>query len=215
MPHTPRVKSLAYTIDPECWISYSGTSVSHKRDTDARRSAALAAAQWIVDKSPIKENIMPTATVPIAPVREALLAVVNAISKDRALAILEKFEAQTVRELHPHQYADVINACWAALAVAKHVERKHPMTPLKIKLMLHFASVLGPYPVEHVRTSQSYTTFVRELLRDGMIERPTREQRDLYPGWAYKATARGLCYVKALTEVPLPVRTDPVWAMPV
>ncbi len=43
----------------------------------------------------------------------------------------------------------------------------------------------------------------------------SKEQRAEYPGWAYKATMKGQCYIKALTDVPLPVRTDPVWTMPI
>jgi hypothetical protein len=87
------------------------------------------------------------------------------------------------------------------------------MPPMKIKMMLHFATVLGPFTPEHVRRSEAYVTYVKELLRDNMIERPSREQREMFPGWAYKATSRGHAYVKALQTIPLPVRTNPEWSM--
>jgi hypothetical protein len=41
---THRVKLVAYTIDPECWISYSGQPKQFKRAMDARRNAALRQA---------------------------------------------------------------------------------------------------------------------------------------------------------------------------
>ena len=211
MPHSPRVKDLAYQLDPDCWISYSGKSPSFKRSVEARRCAALAKAQRIIDRSPVPEIKMPTATVTIDVVREAVRAAVKVAGKAVALKIIEAYGASVVVNLHPHHYADVLDDCRAAL----RAERENLMTPLKIKMMLHFATVLGPFAPEEVRTSPAYTMFVKELLHDGMIERPTREQRDTFKGWAYKATPKGQCYVKALTRVPLPVRTDPVWAMPV
>lgn len=157
----------------------------------------------------------PTATIPFHAVQTAMLTLCTAGGVTAGRKILAHYGASKVSELHPHDYADVLYACQAALLATTVHEKKKMMTVLKIKLMLHFASVLGPYPVEHVRTSSAYTTFVKELLHEGMIERPTREQREAFKGWAYKATPRGQCYVKALTETPLPVRTDPVWAMPV
>jgi hypothetical protein len=85
---------------------------------------------------------------------------------------------------------------------------------MKIAMMLHFATKREPFVPEHQRTSPAYTTFIKELLRDGMVERPSKAQRREWDGWAYKATSKGQCYVKALGAVPMPVRTDPEWAMP-
>lgn len=157
---------------------------------------------------------MPTATIPVYDVQAAMhmLCAVKDVATGRK--ILDRYNVSKVTALHPHDYAAVLAACRAALTEPAP-KRKTTMPPLKIKMMLHFANVLGPFTPEHVRTSPAYTTYVKELLRDGMIERPTHEQRETFTGWAYKATPRGQCYVKALTNVPLPVRTDPVWAMPV
>lgn len=214
MPYSPRVKSLAYKLDPECWISYSGKAVSDKRDLDARRCAALDDAQRIVDKSPFKDHSMPTATIPVYDVQNAMYALCAIKGVAAGRKILDPYNTSKVTALHPHDYADVLAACRVALAEPAP-KRKTTMTPLKIKMMLHFATVLGPFTPEPMRTSPAYTMYVKELLHDGMIERPTHEQRETFTGWAYKATPRGQCYVKALTNMPLPVRTDPVWAMPV
>lgn len=111
-------------------------------------------------------------------------------------------------------YSLVYNVCRKALFLASREKDATTMPLLKIKLMLHFASVVGPFAPEPTRRSEAYVTFVRELLKDGMIERPTKAQRAANPGWAYKATLRGQCYVKALAELPLPVRTNPEWTMP-
>ena len=161
-------------------------------------------------------------------VREQVRDVMNAHGRAVAVDVLNKVtdgRAHTVPELRPNEWLDVIRACKerrkTEVERVKHITQSwahrspSAMPPLKIKMMLHFGTTLGPYASEPVRTSPAYTTFVKELLRDGMIERPSKEQRAEYPGWAYKATPKGQCYVKALTRVPLPVRTDPVWAMPV
>ena len=39
------VKALAYTLDPECWVSYSGQPRKYKRYIEGRRVAALEKAQ--------------------------------------------------------------------------------------------------------------------------------------------------------------------------
>jgi hypothetical protein len=92
------------------------------------------------------------------------------------------------------------------------------MPPLKISMMLHFYSIVGAFAPDNVRRSESYAQFVRELLRDGMIERPSHQQREQHAGWAYRATDKGRTYVEALTKVPLPVLAAPVapkWIIPV
>ena len=40
-----RVKALAHTLDPECWVSYSGKPKQFKQAMDIRRNAALAKAR--------------------------------------------------------------------------------------------------------------------------------------------------------------------------
>lgn len=87
------------------------------------------------------------------------------------------------------------------------------MTPFNIELMLHFRCSIDPFR-EPARRSDAYVRGVKYLLREGMIERPTNAQRAAHPGWAYKSTAKGNVYVNALTGLPLPVRTNPEWAMP-
>lgn len=85
--------------------------------------------------------------------------------------------------------------------------------PMKINMMLHFYAVVGPYAPESARTSPAYTQFVKELLREGLIERPTKEEREHHPGWAYKATAKGAAWVNAICTVPLPVERTR-WVIP-
>lgn len=89
-----------------------------------------------------------------------------------------------------------------------------PMSPLKLQMMLHFYAVCEPFAPEKTRTSPAYTQFVRELLRDGLIERPTKEQQKKCPGWAYRATEKGRVFVQALLETPMPVAAKPKWVMP-
>jgi hypothetical protein len=78
--------------------------------------------------------------------------------------------------------------------------------PMKIAMMIHFATTVGPYAPEESRTSPAYTKFIQQLLREGMVERPTKRERRMYPGWAYKATEKGKAYVEALRHVQQPVR---------
>ena len=87
---------------------------------------------------------------------------------------------------------------------------------LKIEMMLHFATIVGPFVPEAQRTSPAYTKFVKQLLADDLIERPTEEEREEYQGWAYKATERGLAYVEGLKDVqlPIPVETSTTWIIP-
>lgn len=89
---------------------------------------------------------------------------------------------------------------------------------LKIEMMLHFASKIGPFAPESARTSPAYTRFIKALLRDGLVERPTKAERRKYPGWAYRATDRGKAYVEALRRVGLPeivsTETTTTWTVP-
>jgi hypothetical protein len=85
--------------------------------------------------------------------------------------------------------------------------------PLKVAMLLHFNGAAEAFAPEKTRTSHAYTQFVREMLKDGLIERPTKEQREMYPGWAYKTTAKGTALVNAICSVPNPVaRTR--WIIP-
>ena len=45
MPIDQDVKDRAYTIDPQCWKSYSGKATRHKQRMDSRRNASLVQAQ--------------------------------------------------------------------------------------------------------------------------------------------------------------------------
>lgn len=170
--------------------------------------------------------VLPT----LANVREAVRKVLahpalgHSVAKD-ILKQTSRGRTSIVPELYGYEWPAVIAACERAVKLddddriktiitAWFKRRSTVMPPMKIKMMLHFATTVGPYPSEGERTSTAYVTFVRELLRDGMIERTSREQREAHPGWGYKATPRGQCYIKALTDLPLPVRTDPVWTMP-
>lgn len=90
---------------------------------------------------------------------------------------------------------------------------RYKSSAMKIEMMIHFAVTVEPFSPERCRTSPAYTKFVKELLRDGMIKRPTDEQREEHPGWAYKATDRGRAYVEALKDVQLPV-AETTWSVP-
>ena len=54
MPFEQDVKELAYTLDPACWVSYSGKPRYFKAAMDDRRSATLRQAQETIDR--IKER---------------------------------------------------------------------------------------------------------------------------------------------------------------
>lgn len=45
MAYEQHVKELAYTIDPECWVSYSGKPCEFKSYMDERRTASLQKAE--------------------------------------------------------------------------------------------------------------------------------------------------------------------------
>jgi len=87
----------------------------------------------------------------------------------------------------------------------------HRNPPLKIAMLLHFYGTAEPFAPEKTRTSNSYVQFVKELLREGLIERPTPQEREVAPGWAYKATEKGRVMVGAICAVQNPVSR---WTMP-
>lgn len=246
MPHTPRTKDLAYKIDPNCWISYSGKDVSTKRAMDARRSYALETARKTLadcdeycrrvnsaqlafqsgesEFNKIMEGIKMAPTKEEA--REALIGVARSIGREEAYTILHRYGVTHFGMVPERCYRGLIQDCDAAKRkklmnsvpswatnVSLTLERK-PMSILKLQMLLHFSHSQTMFGPESLRTSASYTRFIVELLRDGLVERPSKKERSIHPGWAYKATPRGQFFVKVLTEVPLPVRTNPEWAMP-
>jgi hypothetical protein len=56
MPYEQDVKDLAYTIDPPCWVSYSGKGKNFKSAMEFRRKKCLADAQQQIDQ--VKERRM-------------------------------------------------------------------------------------------------------------------------------------------------------------
>lgn len=56
MPYEQDVKELAYTIDPPCWVSYSGKGRNFKAAMDWRREKCLREAQEQIDR--VKERRM-------------------------------------------------------------------------------------------------------------------------------------------------------------
>ena len=95
---------------------------------------------------------------------------------------------------------------WPSAPWPKPPKHRHSrVSPMKISMMLHFYGVVGPYVPESARTSSAYTQFVKELLKDGLVERPSHRQREEYPGWAYRATEKGEAWVHAICTVPVPV----------
>jgi hypothetical protein len=85
--------------------------------------------------------------------------------------------------------------------------------PFMIHMMLHFATTIGPFQPEAQRTSAAYTKFIKRLLSAGLVERPTKQEREDYPGWAYKATEKGKVWVEAICSTPLPVEAEPKWTV--
>jgi hypothetical protein len=69
--YSARVKALAYRIDPECWISYSGKPRSFKGLMDSRRNASLKIAERRAAKFPIRFRRKPE--VPMPPLKIAML----------------------------------------------------------------------------------------------------------------------------------------------
>lgn len=45
-----KIKQRSYTLDPDCWISYSGKPRQFKRSIDARRTHALEEARKQIEK---------------------------------------------------------------------------------------------------------------------------------------------------------------------
>lgn len=85
--------------------------------------------------------------------------------------------------------------------------------PMKINMLLHFYACAEAFAPEKCRTSAAYTQFVKELLRDGLIERPSKMERAQYPGWAYRTTPKGDALVNAICVVPNPVERTR-WVIP-
>lgn len=115
---------------------------------------------------------------------------------------------------NPHFVWAIRRLCRAKLmAVPSPTGRHDKMPTMKISMLLHFYAIVGPYAPESARTSVAYTKFVKELLADGLIERPAA--RALHPGWAYTTTERGRVYIEeGLMRVPLPVNVKPEWEIP-
>ncbi len=44
MGYPQEVKDIAYRLDPECWVSYSGATKQVKQHMESRRTASLARA---------------------------------------------------------------------------------------------------------------------------------------------------------------------------
>jgi len=84
-------------------------------------------------------------------------------------------------------------------------QRKKRNKPMKVSMLLHFYACAEPFAPEKCRTSPAYTQFVKELLHDGLIERPSKRERLENPGWAYRTTAKGDALVNAICTVQNPV----------
>lgn len=80
------------------------------------------------------------------------------------------------------------------------------MTPLQIKMMLHYFCCAGPYAEkdQHHATSDAVLLQRTQLIAEGMLS-PTRCQS------GFHVTERGRVYVEALQAVPLPINK---WVMP-
>lgn len=194
MPYPQAIKELAYRNDPECWISYSGAPRWRKREMDGRRSASLGTAvhqmmESILSPKP-KEHTM--AKEPFFIIEEMLAPLFEqGLSVDDIETILFVDETAPKRP--------------------RPKPRRNP--PMKISMLLHFYACIEPFAPEKCRTSPAYTQFVKELLRDELIERPSKDERAEHPGWAYRTTAKGSALVNAICTLPNPIERTR-WVMP-
>lgn len=81
------------------------------------------------------------------------------------------------------------------------------MTPLHIRMMLHYYAIATPY-AEHDpfhASSIAVAEYRGHLIQSGLIE------EDLKSPSGYRSTARGRAYVEALCDMPLPIQK---WVMP-
>src|ERR1035437_5424746 len=206
MPYPPQTKQLAQLLDIECWRSYSGKPVEVKRALDVRRSAALRDAQETIDEI-FAECTQPERDNPMPDGKKHFFEFVLDADELRALD----------HDQPPHGFApwSLFDHVDPELPIAAPPKRYHAQV-MKIEMMLHFATIAGPFIPEAQRTSSAYTKFVTQLLADDLIERPTEEEREEYQGWAYRATERGLAYVEGLKDVqlPVPVETSTTWIIP-
>jgi len=191
MPYPPHVKAIAYEIDPACWKSYSGKPVEIKRALDVRRTAALRQAEATAVLTDWRINYAGTVTGRWS-------------ARQPQPTRTPMSETYTMAELA------------RMLLPFDPPPKRYRTPPMKIAMMLHFATTISPFAPEAQRTSPAYTKFVKQLLADGMIERPTHAQRNAHPGWAYRATEKGLAYVEGLKDVqlPVPLETTTTWGIP-
>jgi hypothetical protein len=201
------VKRLAYTLDRECWLSYSGKPVEVKRALDVRRQSTLDRAQAIIEER-FKDRLESPPMIDRQAVRDTMLRVCQTFGTQvgrRILSEVTNDRRVTVSGLTDAEASEVYSTCKRLL--------EESMPPLKIAMMLHFYAKFDEFPGPE-RVSPAYSNFVRQLLAEGMVERPTTAQKISNPGWAYKATEKGRVYVEALKAVPMPVMSKPVWVMP-
>ena len=90
---------------------------------------------------------------------------------------------------------------------------------MKIEMMLHFATIAGPFVPEAQRTSPAYTKFVKQLLADDLIERPTHAQRSMQPGLGLQVRpSAAVLYVEVDSgkgvQLPVEVETVTTWRIP-
>ena len=81
------------------------------------------------------------------------------------------------------------------------------MTPFELDILLHYYSIAEDHPVVN-RKPPIWPETRKAFLDEGLMELvPMGEVR-----WAtYRLTERGQAYIKAILEVPLPVKK---WVMP-
>jgi hypothetical protein len=84
------------------------------------------------------------------------------------------------------------------------------MSPLFIRIMLHFYS--SPTPYVHPETPAKYPEAVMNIIEDAYFNRDllTRDRglRARYEDSAFFLTPRGEAYVKRLIETPLPRKAE-------
>ncbi len=81
------------------------------------------------------------------------------------------------------------------------------MTPLQIQMMLHYYAIAEPYACRQPEHANSEAVHQQRhsLICDELLE------TDPGSPSSFRVTERGLAYVKALKDMPLPIKK---WVMP-
>lgn len=124
MSYSEEVKQLAYKLDEECWVSYTGKKPDHKRAMDKRRSLSLESAEhYIRDRELMKavHSLEETVKEVIAPKKYKLHGRELETGDTLVTTDLPRTELMVVRSTETHLrltvpgYAVTFAVPWAAV----------------------------------------------------------------------------------------------------